>query len=169
MNRSYKLKNQIPVLIVGCVLIIFFTMMFYGSHARSQTRESLVASGVGLEPGLIKSEALRNLGNRTSEELAKLDRIINDLKQRERAFRIERETLIQAISLMEKLPENALASASGGQTGRVSIEKVKRVIGGRPGKKDMMVGVVELGIVWKQIDSILDKLDEITDLLSERS
>ena len=168
MNQSYKLKNRLSVFIVGCVILFFSAMIFFGSHARSQTNHSLPASGIRLDPEFYQSEGLRTLREQISDQLAERDRIIYDLKQRERSLRIEKETLIQEISLVGKLSENALAAASGDQFDRITIDKVKRVAGGRPGEKDMMVGVAELTTAWKQMDYILDKLDEITELLSQR-
>ena len=170
MNQSYKLKNKLSVFIfiVGCGVLFFSAMIFFGSYASSQTNPSLSASGIRLEPELNQSEGLRKLGEPISGQPAERDRIIDGLEQRERSLRIEKETLIQEISLVGKLTENALAAASGDQLGRITIDKVKRVGGGRSGEKDMMVGVVELRAVWKQMDYILDKLDEITELLSQQ-
>ena len=169
MKRSYKYRYHVLVFIIGCILFFFSAAINYRSHARSQTDDCLIASGISLEPRLNTSEAYRKLGKQNSEEPAKHERIIDDLKLRERELRLEREMLLHEISLVGKLAEKTLASVSEGQAAGVTIEEVKRVTGGRPGKTDMMVGVGQIEAVWKQVDYILDKLDEITELLSVRS
>ena len=168
MKRSYKYRYHVLVCITGCILFFFPTAINYRSHARSQNNDRLVESGIRLGAGLNTAKANGIYGEHNLEKLTKKDRIIYDLKLRERELRLEREMLLQEISLARKLAEKTLASASDGQAAGVTIEKVKRVTGGKPEKTDMMVGVVQIEAVWKQIDYILDKLDEITESLSER-
>ena len=69
--------------------------------------------------------------------------------------------MAQEISRLNKLLDRALARGS-------NIGKVKRIVGGRPDKRDMMVSVPGFVAVWNQIDVILDKLDEITIKLSQQ-
>ena len=48
----------------------------------------------------------------------------------------------------------------------LKIENVTRFAGGKPEPRDMVVSINKFSITWKQIDAILDKLDEITHTLS---
>ena len=67
--------------------------------------------------------------------------------------------------------EGLLDGVSGVRDGGPSGSGIDRVIrtGGRPDTRDTMVSVAGMLAVWRQIDAILAKLDEITTALSGSS
>ena len=87
------------------------------------------------------------------------------LESRERVLLNMHHEMTEEMSLLRDLTQRAVALKAGDRKRRLKIEKITRITGGRPGPRDMVVSVSQFSIAWNQIDTILDKLDEITHKL----
>ncbi|MBW1766892.1 MAG: hypothetical protein JRJ65_07555 [Deltaproteobacteria bacterium] len=139
MRILMKIKTQAIVLFVSIIFSFVYLILFQNIHVGAETRHKSI----------------------TSEKIASLQKRIEKLEQNERELKYEKKAMAQEISRLNKLLDRALARGS-------NIGKVKRIVGGRPDKRDMMVSVPGFVAVWNQIDVILDKLDEITIKLSQQ-
>lgn len=112
-----------------------------------------------------------------------LDRIIRSYEQKEITWQRKLDSLEQKVVVLQQVQEQLLRNnevvrqeikrlemllekrndpEGSAPRGKEPIESVKRLTGGRPAAKDMMVSPVQLNEVWKQLDMIMDKLDEIS-------
>lgn len=87
------------------------------------------------------------------------------LESSERVLQNKHHEMTEEMSLLRDLTQRAVALKAGDRKRSIKIEKVNRFTGGRPGPRDMVVSVSQFSIAWNQIDTILDKLDEITHKL----
>ncbi len=89
---------------------------------------------------------------------------IETLEMREKVLRRQARALCQDIGRLEGLLDGAAGTQVRPSYG-LQIDRVART-GGRPDPHDAMVSMAGLVAVWRQIDAILAKLDEITTALS---
>ena len=109
---------------------------------------------------------LTALLKQASTEISKLKGRLDVFESRERVLQNNYREMTEEMSLLRDLTQRAVALKASDRKRSLKIERVNRITGGRPGPKDMMVSVSQYSIAWDQIDTILDKLDEITHKLS---
>jgi len=92
---------------------------------------------------------------------------IETLEMREKVLRRQAHAMAYDVKRLEGLLGGAAEMKAKGARG-LHIDRVART-GGRPDAKDAMVSMAGMAAVWRQIDAILAKLDEITSALSGAS
>lgn len=97
-------------------------------------------------------------------QLGLLRERVETLETRQRVLRRQARAMAYEIERLEGLFGGA-AGLRAGDPRRLDIDRVART-GGRPNAKDAMVSMAGMLAVWRQIDAILDKLDEVTTTLS---
>ena len=102
-----------------------------------------------------------------SLEILELQKRINEIEREEKLIQKRNLEITLQISHLRELTQKAGALGSDNQEKKLTIKQVKRIAGGRPDPLDMVVSVSKFSITWRQIDNILDKLDEIASKLSQ--
>jgi hypothetical protein len=89
---------------------------------------------------------------------------VETLEMRQEVLRRQARVTAQEIERLEGLFGGAEGAGAGGLRSP-AIDPVIRT-GGRPDAKDAMVSMAGMLAIWRQIDAILDTLDEVTTALS---
>jgi chromosome segregation ATPase len=100
-------------------------------------------------------------------QISKLEERLAVLESREKVLQNRYRDMTEEMSLLRDLTQKVVALKTNDRTRSLKIEKVNRITGGRVNPHDMMVSVSQYSIAWKQIDTIMDKLDEIIHELSQ--
>ena len=102
-----------------------------------------------------------------STEISQLEERLAEMESREKVLQNKHREMTEEMSLLRDLTHKAVALKTDDRTRDLKIDKVNRITGGRVNPHDMMVSVSQYSIAWKQIDTIMDKLDEIIHELSQ--
>lgn len=159
-------KLDSPKILLAIVIFTICLIFFQGIHTSAQTPNK---SGEIEERMEWRSEAFIELTAQLKEastEISELKGRLDGLESRERALLKNCREMAEEISRLKDFTQRAVVLTADDRKRSLKIEKVTRITGGRSGPKDMVVSVSQFSITWNQIDAILDKLDEITRLLS---
>jgi hypothetical protein len=157
---------DLPKILLAIVIFTLCLILFQGIQTRAQTPIKSGEIEKRIEPTPEASIELTAQLKQASSEIAKLKGRLDVLESRGRVLRNKYRDLIEEMSLLKNHTHRAIALKAGDRKRSLKIEKVNRFTGGRSGPRDMMVSVSQFSITWNQIDTILDKLDEITDMLA---
>jgi hypothetical protein len=157
---------DLPKILLTLVIFTLCLIIFQGMPTRAQTpiKSGQIEKRIELTPEAF-SELAAQL-NQASSEIAQLKGRLDVLDSRGRVLRNKYHDLTEEMSLLKNHTHRAIALKAGDRKRGLKIEKVHRFTGGRTGPRDMMVSVSQFSITWNQIDTILDKLDEITHMLA---
>jgi len=162
------LKNMEPPKIL--LPIAFFTLgsiFFQANYTSAQTSSNTTKIARQDAPAPEAIIALTAQLKQASAQISKLEARLDLLENRERTLQIKYRELVDKMTILRDLTERAIALNADDRKEPKKIEKVVRLTGGRPGQKDMVVSINKYSITWNQIDTILDKLDEITRILAQ--
>jgi len=151
-----------PKTLLTIVISALCLTLFQGMHTKAQTTNKSEAIEAGTGP---RSEAFIELTTQLKQasiEIARLKGRLDGLESRERALQNNYRNLTADMTRLRDLTHRAVALKANDRKRSSKIKKVHRITGGRPGPKDMVVSINQFSITWNQIDTILDKLDEIT-------
>jgi septal ring factor EnvC (AmiA/AmiB activator) len=155
-----------PKILLMIVVIALCTTIFQNIHTRAQTTDKYGATEKRIEPTPVAFVELAAQLKQASSKISALGRRLDVLETRESVLQKEYRDMTGEISRLRDLAQSAVALKAGDHNRRLKIEKAERFTGGRPGPKDMVVSISQFSITWNQIDTILDKLDEIVRKLS---
>jgi septal ring factor EnvC (AmiA/AmiB activator) len=165
MNKLCNLSQQ-KALLTTVIFSLFFLIILQGMYSIAQTHKEsgTVEKHVARAPETFL--VLKGNSKQASSEISKLQRRISEIERKQEDLQNKNMEMTENIAELRDLIK-AFALKSEHQERKLNIEKVKRTAGGRPATRDAMVSVKQLSIVWRQIDNILDKLDEMTNKLSQ--
>jgi septal ring factor EnvC (AmiA/AmiB activator) len=155
-----------PKILLTVVVITLCTIIFQDIPTRAQTTDKSGAIEKRIEPTAGAFVELAAQLKQASNKISALEERLDVLETRESVLQKKYRDMTGEISRLRDLAQSAVALRAGGHNRRLKIEKAKRFTGGRPGPKDMVVSISQFSITWNQIDTILDKLDEITRQLA---
>ena len=157
---------DLPKILLTIVIFTLCLIIFQGMQTRAQTPIKSGEIGKRIEPTPEAFSELAAQLNQASSEIAMLKGRLDVLESRGRVLQNKYRDLTEEISLLKNHTHGVIALKAGDRKRSLKIEKVHRFTGGKPGSRDMMVSVSQFSITWNQIDTILDKLDEITHMLA---
>ena len=153
----------VSVLSLSILLLIFGTLD--GRDSGAQVHRG--ADGKKREAGRVAVKAAPTAEGPSTElwvQLKLLRSRVETLEIRQKSLRRQSRAMALEIERLEGLLGGVAGSRAGGPK-RLDIDRVART-GGRPDAEDAMVSMAGMLAVWRQIDAILDKLDEVTTALS---
>jgi len=156
-----------PKILLTIVIAALCTIIFQGIHTRAQTTDKSGAIEKRIEPTPAAVVELAAQLKQASSKISALEERLDVLQTRESVLQKKYREMTGEMSRLRDLAQSAVALNTGDLKRRLKIEKTKRFTGGKPGPKDMVVSISQYSITWDQIDTILDKLDEITRKLSK--
>ena len=159
-------KIDLPVIIPVIIVLTLCLVIFQGMQTNAQVPAKSGEAGIQYEP---TPEAFIELTAQLKQAVAEISQLKARLQATESRGRILQNQygeLTRQLSLLSGLIQRSNALKADDRKKRLNIETVARLSGGRPGPKDMVVSINKFSITWNQIDTILDKLDEITRKLS---
>ncbi|CAB1072327.1 hypothetical protein JY97_13030 [Alkalispirochaeta odontotermitis] len=162
------LRNMKPYRILLVIAIIMLSLIFFQalctSAQTSSDAEEIAKQDAPAPEAII---ALIAQLKQASAQISKLEARLDLLENRERTLQNKHRELVDEMTILRDLTERAIALNADDRKKPKKIEKVIRLTGGRPGQKDMVVSINKYSITWNQIDTILNKLDEITRILAQ--
>ena len=160
--------NGRPTRLVLCVLSISLVLlvfgMIHGRECRAQAHRGADRQTDFPQPAAKPSPTGEGSFTEISAQLRSLRGRIETLEKREKDLRRQARSMTHEIRRLEGLLDGTSGLGDRGPRG-VDIGRVTRTAG-RPDARDPMVSVAGMVAVWRQIDAILAKLDEITTALS---
>ena len=157
---------DLPKILLTIVIFTLCLIIFQGMPTRAQTPIKSGQIEKRIEPTPEAFSELTAQLIQASSEIAELKGRLDVLENRGRVLRSKYHDLTEEMSLLKNHTHGVIALKAGDRKRSLKIEKVHRFTGGKPGSRDMMVSVSQFSITWNQIDTILDKLDEITHMLA---
>jgi chromosome segregation ATPase len=157
---------DLPKILLTIVIFTLCLIILQGIQTSAQTPNIFGEIEKRIEQTSEAFIELTALLKQASTEISKLNGRLDVLESRERVLQKMYREMTEEMSLLRDLTQRAVALKAGDRKRSIKIEKINRFTGGRPGPRDMMVSVSQFSITWNQIDTILDKLDEITHQLS---
>jgi len=157
---------DLPKILLTIVISSLCLIIFQGMPTRAQTPINSGEIEKRIEPTPEAFSELTAQLIQASSEIVKLKGRLDVLDSRGRVLQNKYRELTEEMSLLKNNTHRAIALQAGDRKRSLKIEKVHRLTGGRTGPRDMMVSVSQFSITWNQIDTILDKLDEITHMLA---
>ncbi len=157
---------DLPKILLTIVIFTLCLIILQGIQTSAQTPNISGEIEKRIEQTSEAFIELTALLKQASTEISKLNGRLDVLESRERVLQKMYREMTEEMSLLRDLTQRAVALKAGDRKRSIKIEKINRFTGGRPGPRDMMVSVSQFSIAWNQIDTILDKLDEITHQLS---
>jgi hypothetical protein len=150
--------------VLSISLVLFVLISAHGRHSGAQVHRGAEGKTDFPQPAAKPSPTEERPTTEILAQLRSLRGRIETLEMREKVLRRQARALSHDIKRLEGL----LGGASGMKTKDpkgLDIDRVART-GGRPDPRDAMVSMAGMVAVWRQIDAILAKLDEITTALS---
>jgi len=157
---------DLPKILLTIVISSLCLIIFQGMPTRAQTPIKSGQIEQRIEPTPEAFSELAAQLNQAFSEISELKGRLDVLENRGRVLRSKYHDLTEEMSLLKNHTHGVIALKAGGRKKSLKIEKVHRFTGGRTEPRDMMVSVSQFSITWNQIDTILDKLDEITHMLA---
>ena len=157
---------DLPKILLTIVIFTLCLIILQGIQTSAQTPHKSGEIEKRIEQTPETFIELTALLKQASTEISKLKGRLDVFESRERVLQNNYREMTEEMSLLRDLTQRAVALKASDRKRSLKIERVNRITGGRPGPKDMMVSVSQYSIAWDQIDTILDKLDEITHKLS---
>lgn len=156
----------LPKILLTIVIFMLCLFILQGMPTSAQTASKSGEIEKRLEPTPEDFIELIAQLKQASTEISKLTGRLDVLESRQRLLQNKYRDMTEEMSLLRDHTQRAVALQAGDRKRTFKSEKVNRITGGRPGPKDMVVSVSQFSITWNQIDTILDKLDEIAHKLS---
>jgi chromosome segregation ATPase len=155
-----------PKILLTIVAITLCTIIFQGTLTRAQTANNSGEIEKRIEPTPVAFIELAAQLKQASMKISTLEQRLDVLETRQSVLQKKYHEMTGEMSRLRDLTQSAVALKADDREERLKIEKAKRFTGGRPRPKDMVVSISQFSITWNQIDTILDKLDEITRQLA---
>jgi chromosome segregation ATPase len=156
---------DLPKILLTIAIFALCLFIFRGIQTNAQT-----SYNSGEIDKLVEPEVLIEFSaqlKQASTQISNLEERLAELESREKVLQNRYRDMTEEMSLLRELTQKVAASKTDDRTRSLKIEKVNRITGGRVNPHDMMVSVSQYSIAWKQIDTIMDKLDEIIHELSQ--
>jgi hypothetical protein len=157
---------DLPKILLTLVIFTLCLIIFQGMPTRAQTPIKSGQIEKRIEPTPEAFSELAAQFNQASSEISQLKGRLDVLESRGRVLRSKYHDLTEEMSLLKNHTHGVISLKACDREKSLKIEEVHRFTGGRTGPRDMMVSVSQFSITWNQIDTILDKLDEITHMLA---
>ena len=161
--RYLKKVNSTRV-ILTIVIVAICAVIFQGMQTNAQAPADNDKKAGNYDP---VSNAIKKLTAQLEQanvQIAELEARLQATESRAMVLQSHYGDLNRQIALLN----GEIREATDDRKSDFAIGKVARFAGGKPGAKDMVVSINKFSITWKQIDAILDKLDEITQTLSQQ-
>jgi chromosome segregation ATPase len=156
---------DLPKILLTIAIFALCLFIFRGIQTNAQTSYNSGEIDKPVEPEVLIEFSAQL--KQASTEISNLEERLAELESREKVLQNRYRDMTEEMSLLRELTQKVAASKTDDRTRSLKIEKVNRITGGRVNPHDMMVSVSQYSIAWKQIDTIMDKLDEIIHELSQ--
>jgi chromosome segregation ATPase len=156
---------DLPKILLTIAIFALCLFIFRGIQTNAQTSYNSGEIDKPVEPEVLIEFSAQL--KQASTQISNLEERLAELESREKVLQNRYRDMTEEMSLLRELTQKVAASKTDDRTRSLKIEKVNRITGGRVNPHDMMVSVSQYSIAWKQIDTIMDKLDEIIHELSQ--
>jgi chromosome segregation ATPase len=156
---------DLPRILLTIAIFTLCLFIFRGMQTNAQTSYNSGEIDKPVEPEVLIEFSAQL--KQASTQISKLEERLAVLESREKVLQNKYRDMTEEMSLLRDLTQKVAALKTDDRTRSLKIEKVNRITGGRVNPHDMMVSVSQYSIAWKQIDTIMDKLDEIIHKLSQ--
>jgi chromosome segregation ATPase len=156
---------DLPKILLTIAIFTLCLFIFRGMQTNAQTSYNSGEIDKPVEPEVLIEFSAQL--KQASTQISKLEERLAVLESREEVLQNKYRDMTEEMSLLRDLTQKVAALKTDDRTRSLKIEKVNRITGGRVNPHDMMVSVSQYSIAWKQIDTIMDKLDEIIHELSQ--
>jgi hypothetical protein len=156
---------DLPRILLTIAIFSLCLFIFRGMQTNAQTSYNSGEIDKPVEPEVLIEFSAQL--KQASTQISKLEERLAVLESREKVLQNKYRDMTEEMSLLRDLTQKGAVLKTDDRTRSLKIEKVNRITGGRVNPHDMMVSVSQYSIAWKQIDTIMDKLDEIIHKLSQ--
>lgn len=156
---------DLPKILLTIAIFTLCLFIFRGMQTNAQTSYNSGEIDKPVEPEVLIEFSAQL--KQAATQISKLEERLAVLESREKVLQNRYRDMTEEMSLLRDLTQKVVALKTNDRTRSLKIEKVNRITGGRVNPHDMMVSVSQYSIAWKQIDTIMDKLDEIIHELSQ--
>ena len=156
--------TRLAMYVLSISLVLLVLISTHGRHSGAQVHRGAEGKAGSSPPAARPSATDEGSVRKILAQLKSLRGRVETLEMREKILRRQARALSYDMKRLEGLLGGTSGMKAIGPNG-LNIDRVART-GGRPDPRDVMVSMAGMVAVWRQIDAILTKLDEITTALS---